>query len=534
MKNWKKVKLGTLLTESKVVSVKPNPDKRIRVKLNVLGVKKRPITKDKKGATKYYLRKAGQFVYGKQNLHKGAFGIVPDELDGFESSLDIPAFDINESCYPEWIFYFFKKGNFYLKLESLAKGVGSKRIHPKQIFELDIFLPSKEEQRKVLDEIEIAEKNNQELVKEIVFQEENLSKLRNSILQDAIKGKLTKVWRTQNTTIEVASELLKKIKVEKNQLIKERKIRKEKLLAPISKDEIPFEIPETWKWCRFQDLYNSMEAGKSPKCLPYPADENQWGVIKISAISWGYFQENENKMLPLNLTPFVDKEINAGDFILTRANTRELIARSVIVEENVRSKLLLNDKTLRINLSKYVNKDFLNFSNISPYARNYYWKAASGTSDSMKNISRLDISSLFVPLPPINEQNEIVKKINQLLGTCSTLELEINNTKTNSEKMLQSVLSKLLGEENKISLNKTTPKKETKKASRETRYNSKTLFMDLVKLLKENGKLHAEDLWKMSQYPNDIDAFYSELKMQIEDEKSIKEVANEKGYLELA
>ena len=68
----------------------------------------------------------------------------------------------------------------------------------------------------------------------------------------------------------------------------------------------------------------------------------------------------------------------------------------------------------------------------------------------------------------------------------------------------------------------------------EIKYNSKTLLMDLVKLLKENGKLHAEDLWKMSKFPNDIDAFYAELKKQIEETKSIKEVENEKGYLELA
>jgi len=203
MKNWRKVKLGTILTESKILSENPNPDKRLRVKLNVLGVEKRPVIRDKKGATKYYTRKAGQFVYGKQNLHKGAFGIVPKELDGFESSLDIPAFDIDEECYPEWIFYFFKKGNFYLKLESLAKGVGSKRIHSKQIFELDIFLPTKKEQEKVLKEIRKAEITNNKLVNELILQEDHLAKLRQSILQDAIHGKLTQEWREKKPKIEL-------------------------------------------------------------------------------------------------------------------------------------------------------------------------------------------------------------------------------------------------------------------------------------------------------------------------------------------
>ena len=210
MKNWPKVKLGTLLTESKVLSENPNTDNRIRVKLNVLGVEKRPITKDKKGATRYYIRKAGQFIYGKQNLHKGAFGIIPEQLDGFESSLDIPAFDIDDSCYPEWIYYFFRKGDFYLMLENLAKGVGSKRIQPKQLFDLDIYLPTKEEQKKVLYEIDNAEFNNQRLVKEIQLQEENLIKLRQSILNDGVNGKLTSNWRNENLSVEVSKKLLER------------------------------------------------------------------------------------------------------------------------------------------------------------------------------------------------------------------------------------------------------------------------------------------------------------------------------------
>ena len=539
MKNWKKVKLGSLLTESKIISENPNTENRIRVKLNVLGVEKRPDTKEKKGATKYYTRKAGQFVYGKQNLHKGAFGIIPIELDSFESSLDIPSFDVDESCYPEWIFYFFKKGDFYLKLENLAKGVGSKRIHPKQIYELDIYLPTKEEQRRVLDEIEKVETHNQKLIKEIEIQEENLAKLRKSIFNDAVQGKLTLEWREENANVETETELLKKIKVEKEKFFKDNKIKKENHLPKVLNEKTPFDIPDSWCWCKFKDIYNYIEAGKSPKCLPYPAENNQWGVIKISAISWGTFQEQENKTLPLNLTPFVEKEIKSGDFILTRANTRELVARSVIVGENVREKLLLNDKTLRVNVSKFIDKEYLNLSNNSPYAREYYSKIASGTSDSMKNISRIDISLMNFSIPPFQEQNEIVKKINQLQSNCNKIEHEIISNKKKYKKLMQSVVSKLLGDENNSLVSKRSIVKTKNIPLREIKYNSKTTNMDLVKLLEENGKLHAEDLWKMSEHYDDknigdsIDKFYSDLKTKIEIDKTIKEDSNEKGYVEL-
>jgi hypothetical protein len=129
--SWKKIKLGSILTESKVISENPDTNKRIKVRLKVLGVEKRGIENEVEGATKQFIRRAGQFIFGKQNFHKGAFGIVPDELDSFESSSDLPAFDIDKSCLPEFLFYFFKQGNYYLELTKIAYGVATQRINMK-------------------------------------------------------------------------------------------------------------------------------------------------------------------------------------------------------------------------------------------------------------------------------------------------------------------------------------------------------------------------------------------------------------------
>ena len=104
---------------------------------------------------------------------------------------------------------------------------------------------------------------------------------------------------------------------------------------------------------------------------------------------------------------------------------------------------------------------------------------------------------------------------------------------------MQSVLSKLLGDENNSLVSKRSIVKTKNIPLREIKYNSKTTNMDLVKLLEENGKLHAEDLWKMSEHYDDknigdsIDKFYSDLKTKIEIDKTIKEDSNEKGYVEL-
>ncbi|WP_375586178.1 restriction endonuclease subunit S [Cyclobacterium xiamenense] len=275
-----------------------------------------------------------------------------------------------------------------------------------------------------------------------------IKKLRESILQLAVQGKLTHHWRTDGrlsgVEVEPASDLLEKIKVKKASLIKAGKIKKEKPLPEVSEEEIPYELPEGWVWCRFGELIIDIEAGKSPKCLPETANFDEWGVIKMSAISWGAFNGKENKALPKDETPFEDKEVKPGDFILTRANTSDLIAKSVIVPDSVRAKLLLNDKTLRIRFSNLISPEFLNLYNNGGQAREHYKKVSSGTSDSMQNISRENIKLLILPLPRLEEQKAIVEKVNALMTLCDKLEQEIDIHQNTQKQWMQGCLREVV------------------------------------------------------------------------------------------
>ena len=108
-KEWEVKKIGDYLIESKIVG-EDNINKRLTVKLNLNGVYPRDTTTvERIGATRQYIRKAGQFIYGKQNLFKGAFGIIPDYLDGYLSSSDIPSFDFKENINPIWFYYYFSR-----------------------------------------------------------------------------------------------------------------------------------------------------------------------------------------------------------------------------------------------------------------------------------------------------------------------------------------------------------------------------------------------------------------------------------------
>lgn len=141
IKSGKKYPLSKFLSESRVLDTENDPDKRITVRLWLKGVEKRQLRgTEAEGATVYYIRKKDQLIYGKQNAHRGAFGIIPQKLDGFASSQDLPAFDIF-GIDPEWLYYCIANDPFLKKLENYTNGSGSKRLHQSDLLRFKIPIP---------------------------------------------------------------------------------------------------------------------------------------------------------------------------------------------------------------------------------------------------------------------------------------------------------------------------------------------------------------------------------------------------------
>lgn len=165
---WEIRKINTMLKEDKEVAIESDINKRLTVRLKLKGIEKRNTKNiEIEGATTQYVRKAGQFIYGKQNLHKGAFAIIPKELDRYQSSSDIPAFNFIGNIYPLWFYYYLSRESYYKQLEKIATGTGSKRIQPKELLEIKIKTPSLEEQKKIAEVLIAADKEIELLEKEL-------------------------------------------------------------------------------------------------------------------------------------------------------------------------------------------------------------------------------------------------------------------------------------------------------------------------------------------------------------------------------
>ncbi|HCU22422.1 MAG TPA: hypothetical protein DF698_05965 [Candidatus Atribacteria bacterium] len=430
--SWKIELLGNLLLESRIPAINPNPDKRIRVKLNVAGVEKRPLENEVEGATKQFIRKAGQFIYGKQNFHKGAFGIIPPELDGYETSADIPSFDVREDCLPEWIFYFFKINSNYIDLEKIARGMGSKRIHPDQLASIQIPLPSIDDQRVFIDRFRKIETSISEIESENNIQFKLINKFRQQVLQDAVQGKLVQ----QDPDDEPASVLLERIKAEKEKLVQEKKIKKEKPLPPIKPEETPFEIPENWGWCRLGELSCVVRGGS-----PRPAGDKRYYEGAIPFLKVADLTADEN--IYLNSFTYTIKEAGLHKTRYVDSNTLMLTNSGATLGI---PKICMFPTTFNDGIAAFLGIDNMDKEFLYYFLKSktgWYLKEAS-KGQGQPNLNTDIISMTPFALPPLPEQHRIVIKIKQLLKFCYELEQTIKQNQKYTLELLQVALKEAL------------------------------------------------------------------------------------------
>ncbi|MDD6446680.1 MAG: restriction endonuclease subunit S [Ruminococcus sp.] len=148
---WEQRKCGSFAKESSEKGHTGADAKKLKVKLHTNGVYEADEKTQGSDNTQYYIRSAGQFIYGKQNFFNGAIGVVPKSLDKYESTKDVPAFDIDESVNVEWLYQYMARPEIYKPQELNCTGTGSKRFHVNNFFDMEIPTPCLKEQEKIAD-----------------------------------------------------------------------------------------------------------------------------------------------------------------------------------------------------------------------------------------------------------------------------------------------------------------------------------------------------------------------------------------------
>lgn len=308
----------------------------------------------------------------------------------------------NKGIVSDYLMWCLRSPYFREFMLSNVSGIGGSlmRAQPKHVQNYPIPLPPTSEQRRIVEKLESlfakldeAKEKAQEVV-------DGFETRKAAILHKAFSGELTAKWRKQH-------------------------------MVDI----------ECWEAKQWGELIQRIEAGKNWKCEERPPYYNEFGVVKVSAVTWGEFNELESKTCTLPEQWNEKVQIRTGDFLFSRANTLQLVGNCVIVSE-IERRLMLSDKILRLSFNDLVVPYYVLHFTRSDFYRQQVENLASGNQESMRNISQKNMGMIEIPIPSISEQQEIVKILNSIIVKEQQIKKAAEETISKIDFMKKSILTR--------------------------------------------------------------------------------------------
>lgn len=192
----------------------------------------------------------------------------------------------------------------------------------------------------------------------------------------------------------------------------------------------PVTNPKGWRVVKLGDILERIDSGKSPVCHKRAASPDEWGVLKLGAVTPGRFDDSENKALPDSAEPSQEDEVHQGDVLLVRKNTYELVGRTAFVFRT-RPKLLMSDLTFRLAFKKeIVAGEYLWYVMNQQPIQSRVQRLSGGSAGSMPNVSKERLKTLELVLPPLSKQKKfaaLVEKVESLRAKQRESEKELEN-----------------------------------------------------------------------------------------------------------
>jgi type I restriction enzyme S subunit len=196
--------------------------------------------------------------------------------------------------------------------------------------------------------------------------------------------------------------------------------------------------PPGWHLATVGQLIDEIQAGKSFTALNTPPGISATGIAKISAVTWGLYNESESKTVTNPARINEDYIIQEGDLLMSRANTVELVG-AVVIARNVQRRVMLSDKILRLHAPSEI-KEWLLWTLRSPCGREQIQSLCTGNQESMRNIGQDRIRSIKVPLPPLGEQLRITNEVNRCFSILDQVEATVQTSLARCGNLRQAIL----------------------------------------------------------------------------------------------
>ena len=326
-----------------------------------------------------------------------------------------PLYD-HDLVFRKYIYYYYLSPLYQLFIKNNTRSAQA-GFNKDDLIKLLFPLPPFSEQKRIVAKIEdllpLIDRYEQAWTKLEAFNKRFPDDMQKSVLQMAIQGKLVEQRPEEGT----GEELYRQIQAEKQSLIKEGKIKKEKPLPEISEDEIPFDIPESWKWVRFSEINNYISTGPFGSML-HKSDYVSSGIPLVNPaniISEHIFPSEKMMVSQKTADRLSSYKLSIGTIVMGR---RGEMGRCALVTD-VEKGWLCGTGSFFMKPSSFVFGTYLIKFFSSVYAKQYLCGESVGTT--MNNLNHSILKKLPVPLPPLAEQKRIVEKLDEILPLCENL-----------------------------------------------------------------------------------------------------------------
>lgn len=326
--------------------------------------------------------------------------IVKENTPFYFKDGNIIWFQCKGICLPEYIFYLYKSNYMSNLIHDMSAGTtvdtytiinANKTVFP---------FPPLTEQKRIVFRIESLFSKLDEAKEKVQAVVDGFELRKSAILHKAFTGELTVQWRKTNEV-----EL------------------------------------ESWESVQWGDLITSIKAGKNWLAEGHPPNNDEFGVVKVSAVTWGEFDEQESKTCTTPSQWNEAVQIKTGDFLFSRANTLQLVGNCVIVED-ISKRLMLSDKILKLTFSEKIIPWFVLYFTNSKLYRVQIEDLSSGNQDGMRNVSQKNLKLVELLLPRLQEQKEIVRILDNFFAKEKQAKQAAESVLTQIDYIKKSILSR--------------------------------------------------------------------------------------------
>ncbi len=342
---------------------------------------------------------------------------------------------VRPNAYLDTKYLYYQLQPWVLKLRAASSGSAQGVITKKQLAEVPISVPSRRDQRRIVEKIEELFTKLDAGVRSLEQARAQLKSYRRSVLKAAVEGDLSREWRkAHKDELEPASELLERILQERRETFAGKKYKEPVALGT---SELP-ELPRKWVWSSLEQLLKEpLRNGHSAKA----AEGGQVRVLTLTAVTVGDFSEANTKLTDADPDRVSNLWLEPDDLLIERSNTPELVGTARLYNGH-RHYAVFPDLIIRARVTNCVSARYVELVLQATRTRTYFKKAARGISGSMPKVSQSVIEAVPIPFPPEGEIAFLVEEVERRFSVVDKLEETVEENLKQANVLRQSILKR--------------------------------------------------------------------------------------------